>query len=150
VFVATAVAVGLQSLALGVWHLPPLYDAAVGNDAIHAAEHLTFLGTGLLFWWIVTGAGRRWGTAAAVITIFIASLPATLLGALMTLSTSPWYPRYATRSFAASLQNQQLAGVVMWAFGGMVYVIAGVALFVSWMRELDRVTPSRAGLEALR
>jgi putative membrane protein len=150
VFVVTAVAVALQSLALLLWHLPVLYDAAVGNDAIHAAEHLTFLGTGLLFWWTVAGAGRRAGTAAAVLTIFVASLPMTLLGALMTLSTSPWYPTYATHSFAASLQSQQLAGVVMWAFGGFVYVLAGAVLFLAWMRELERASPSRAGLEPVR
>jgi putative membrane protein len=153
VFVWTAIAVGMQTLALGVWHLPAIYDAAVAHVALHAAEHLSFLVTGLAFWWIVAGAGRRGsasGTAAAVITVFVASLPGTLLGALMTLSTSPWYPRYATGSLSAALQDQQLAGVVMWAVGGMAYVVAGAALFVAWLRDIERTSPSRAGLEPVR
>jgi putative membrane protein len=147
VFVVTALAVGLQTAALGIWHVPAIYDAAATHVPLHACEHLSFVATGLAFWWIVAGAGRRAGTAAAVITIFVASLPGTLLGALMTLSTSPWYPHYARGSTAAALQNQQLAGVVMWAVGGMAYVIAGAALFVTWMRELERTSPARGGLE---
>jgi putative membrane protein len=147
VFVLTVVAVGLQTAALGVWHIPAIYDAAVTHVPLHALEHLTFVSSGLAFWWIVAGAGRRAGTAAAVITIFIASLPGTLLGALMTLSTSPWYPHYAHHSFAAALQDQQLAGVVMWAVGGMAYVVAGAVFFVAWLRDLERTSPSRPSLE---
>jgi len=75
-----------------VWHVPEIYDAPPRTPPLHAAEHLSFLLTGVAFWWLVA----RSGTGAAVITIFVASLPGTLLGALMTLSTAPWYPA-ATR-----------------------------------------------------
>jgi putative membrane protein len=143
VFVALTVAVGLQTAALGVWHVPAIYDAAATHLPLHAAEHLSFLLTGLAFWWIVAGAARRAGSAASLVTIFAASLPGTLLGALMTLSTSPWYPHYAHASFTAALQDQQLAGVVMWAVGGMAYVAAGAALFAAMLRDLDRASPSR-------
>ena len=34
-----------------LWHVPALYDAALGNDAVHALEHLTFGAAGLLYWW---------------------------------------------------------------------------------------------------
>jgi cytochrome c oxidase assembly factor CtaG len=149
VIASTVLAIALQSAALGVWHIPAVYDAAVAHVALHAAEHLSFLLTGLFFWWVVAGAGRRAGTAAAVLTIFVASLPGTLLGALMTLSTAPWYPAYATGSPARALQDQQVAGVIMWAVGGMVYVAAGAALFVAWMRDLEASSPARAHLEPI-
>jgi putative membrane protein len=139
------VALAFQTAALGVWHVPAIYDAAAEHVPLHAAEHLTFLLTGFAFWWLVV----RLGTGAAVITIFLASLPGTLLGALMTLSTATWYPHYATGSPAAALQNQQLAGVVMWAGGGMAYVAAGATLFVMWLRELERRSPARIRLEPL-
>jgi cytochrome c oxidase assembly factor CtaG len=142
----TVLALGLQTAALGVWHVPVIYDAAATHAPLHAAEHLSFLLTGFAFWWLVA----RLGTGAAVITIFVASLPGTLLGALMTLSTATWYPHYATGSVAAALQDQQLAGVVMWAVGGMAYVAAGAALFVMWLRELERRSPARVTLEPLR
>jgi len=40
--------------------------------------------------------------------------------------------------------------VVMWAVGGMAYVVAGAALFVAWLRDIERTSPSRAGLEPVR
>src|SRR5262249_1781656 len=125
-------------------------DAAASHLALHACEHLCFLGTGVLFWWAVSGAGSRHETGAAVVTVFVASLPGTVLGAFMTLSTAPWYPRYVTGSVAAAVPDQQVAGVVMWAVGGMAYVAAGTALFVGWLRELEHTSPSRAGLETVR
>lgn len=140
-------AVAAQTAALGVWHIPAIYDAAVSHLALHATEHLTFLGTGLAFWWTLAGSRHRLPTGAAVVTIFLASLPGTLFGALMTLSTAPWYPAYASGSAAHALQDQQLAGVVMWAGGGMAYVAAGASLFVTWLRDLERASPARASLE---
>ncbi len=34
-----------------IWHAPPLYEAALGNPAIHLTQHACFTGTALLFWW---------------------------------------------------------------------------------------------------
>jgi cytochrome c oxidase assembly factor CtaG len=135
----TTLALAAQSAALGVWHVPVVYDAAATHLPLHAAEHLSFVLTGVAFWWLVARAG----TGAAVITIFLASLPGTLLGALLTLSTATWYPHYATGSATAALQDQQVAGVVMWAVAGMAYVAAGAVLFVVWLHELERRSPSR-------
>ncbi|HEX4493661.1 MAG TPA: cytochrome c oxidase assembly protein [Acidimicrobiia bacterium] len=142
----TAAALALQTAALGLWHVPSIYDAAATHAPLHAAEHLSFVLTGVAFWWLVARAG----TGAAVITIFLASLPGTLLGALLTLSTATWYPHYATGSPTAALQDQQLAGVVMWAVAGMAYVAAGAVLFVMWLRALERRSPARVTVEAIR
>ena len=38
------------SVNLLVWHLPALYDAALRNSSVHALEHLTFMGFGILLW----------------------------------------------------------------------------------------------------
>jgi putative membrane protein len=35
------------------------------------------------------------------------------------------------------LEDQQLGGLIMWIPAGLVYVIAGLALFVGWMRESE-------------
>src|SRR5256885_12801155 len=40
-----------HAIALWAWHAPVLFIAALENDAIHAAQHISFLGTALLFWW---------------------------------------------------------------------------------------------------
>jgi putative membrane protein len=140
-------AIALQTLVLGVWHLPRLYDAAAANNALHALEHASFLGAGCVFWWCVLGLGSESGPAWAVVCLFVASLPATLLGALMTLSTAPWYPYYATGATAHALTRQQLAGVVMWGVGGMVYVVSAAALFAAWLARMEQSTPARARME---
>jgi cytochrome c oxidase assembly factor CtaG len=38
------------ALVLWATHFSPLYQAALGNPALHALEHLAYLGTALLFW----------------------------------------------------------------------------------------------------
>jgi cytochrome c oxidase assembly factor CtaG len=143
----TAFAIAVQTIAVGLWHVPRLYDAAVGNDAVHAAEHLTFLGVGCFFWWAVLRLSEQLGSPAGVVALFVASLPATLLGALMTLSTTSWYPPYATGTGAHAVARQQLAGVVMWAFGGTVTVAAAAVLFGAWLASMERERATRLDWE---
>ena len=62
------------------------------------------------------------------------------LGALITLARSVWYPSYAglTSSWGLTpLEDQQLGGLIMWIPAGLVYLIAGLALFAGWLRESD-------------
>jgi putative membrane protein len=33
------------------WHIPALYDAALGNSALHALQHVSFFTAGMLVWW---------------------------------------------------------------------------------------------------
>ena len=50
----------LHAAALWAWHAPVLFTAAVENDFWHAAQHISFLGTALLFWWaLLDGHGGR-------------------------------------------------------------------------------------------
>ncbi len=120
------------------WHAPALYEAALGSDAIHALEHLTFIGTGLLFWSALFRVGRpgEMDYALGVLYAFAAFLLTGLLGALITFSGDPWYPTYLTRTSAWGLtpaEDQQLAGLIMWIPAGVVYSAAGIAVFGTWL-----------------
>jgi putative membrane protein len=129
-------AVLAQSVVMLAWHAPGLYEAAVNNQALHVVQHATYLLTATVFWWAVgLGAGRRHG--AAVPVLFAAALPGTALGAGLTLASTPWYAAYP------SLSDQQLAGVVMWGFAGLAYVLAAAGLFGVWLAGLERETPAR-------
>ena len=122
----TAAAVVVQTAVMWAWHAPALYDAALRRPEVHALEHLTFLGAGLLFWATMGAAvGTRRGSG--VVALFVAALPGSALGAALTLAARPWYPAYP------SLEDQQLAGVVMWAFAGTVYVVAAGVVFGLWL-----------------
>jgi putative membrane protein len=43
------VAFFLHFVAVWAWHIPKAYEATVTNDAVHTAQHLSFLVSALLF-----------------------------------------------------------------------------------------------------
>jgi putative membrane protein len=135
-----AIAIIVQSAVLAAWHLPGPYQAAIRNPLVHVLEHVAFLGAGLLLWWALLQASRA-QLGMGVFALFIAALPGTALGLLMTLARTVWYPVDGTGPSA--LGDQQLAGVVMWAVGNTIYLIAAVALFAAWLSSLERTTPAR-------
>jgi putative membrane protein len=132
----------LHGMALWIWHLPTLYQAALGNAAIHATEHLCFLATACLFWWaLIHGRYGRFGYGIAVVFVFATAVHSEVLGALLTFAPRVWYPLYATRSSAAgldALEDQQLAGLIMWIPFGVIFLILGLALFAAWLGEAKR------------
>jgi cytochrome c oxidase assembly factor CtaG len=141
-FAASAlVAWAVHALALWVWHLPVLFEAALASELVHSLQHLCFLGAALLYW--TSLLHRRHdaeGRGVAVISLFATTLHSSILGALLTLGTVPWYLLYGGRSAAwglTALEDQQLAGLVMWVPGGLVYMGAALALAAAWLRESE-------------
>lgn len=132
----------LHFAALWVWHLPVLYDAALRHDGVHAIQHLCFFSTAALFWWgIAHGRYGRAGYGAAVVYVFATAIQSGVLGALLTFAPHVWYTPYSTPHGSLSpLEDQQLAGLLMWVPAGLVFVAGGLALFAAWLRESDRRT----------
>jgi cytochrome c oxidase assembly factor CtaG len=128
----------VQVTTLLVWHAPVLYDAALAHDPVHGLEHVSLLLTAVALWWALGGLGGE-AAGAGVAVLFVISLPAMGLGVAMTLARTPWYPPYA--SGGNPLADQQLAGVVMWAYAGLAAVLGGVVLTVRWLARLERHQP---------
>jgi putative membrane protein len=135
------VALAAQSIVMLLWHVPVLYRAAVHHEVLHAIEHASYLATATAFAWVV-GVGSAHRHGAAVPVLFVAALPGTALGAALTLAGTPWYAEYP------SMSSQQLAGVVMWGFAGLAYVLAAACLFGLWLAGLERDAPARPALAA--
>jgi putative membrane protein len=127
-------AIALQGAAMILWHLPPVFQAAVENDPLHGLEHLTLVATAVLFWWVVLGAGPS-RVAMAVVAVFVAAGACSGLGAGLALASHPWYPAYR------SLDDQAMGGVVMWSVAGTAYFVAAIALFFAWLARLERSSP---------
>jgi len=125
----------LQILAFWAWHAPDLYQAALRSEWAHSFQHASFLGTALFFWWAVIGARRRSLYGGGVLANFAAALQGIALGAFMTFSGRVWYPFYAERvgGSLTALEDQQVAGVIMWGPGGIAYLVAAVILFMAWL-----------------
>jgi putative membrane protein len=143
------VAWGLHGVAVWVWHLPAVYEAAVGSEPIHALQHATFIATSALFWWgLVYGRYGRAAYGASALYVFTTMTHTGVLGALFALSTAPFYQVYADRAAVLGIdaaRDQQLAGLVMWIPAGVVLMVFGLALVVAWVAESDRrlATPKR-------
>jgi putative membrane protein len=127
----------VHALALWLWHIPSWFEAALDGEFVHALQHVSFLGTALLFWHaIVYGRRGAMSYGASVLFLFTTALHSGTLGALLTLTKTLWYPTYAARAPAwgfAPLEDQQLGGLIMWIPAGLVYLIGGLALFSAWL-----------------
>jgi putative membrane protein len=122
----------LHALALWVWHVPRLFDAALRSEALHVLQHASFLASALLFWWAVLGSDPRFrGKSFALLYLFTTMLHTGALGALLTLAPAPWYSAYAVSAgqFGLdALEDQQLGGLVMWVPASAAYLLAALAM----------------------
>ena len=146
-------ALAVQSGTLWAWHAPGPYQAALRSAWVHGLEHASFLVTALVFWWAVIGARRRSLYGPGVLVTFAAALQSSLLGVLMAFASRPWYPIYAGAEHRVSglspLEDQQVAGVIMWGPGGMLYALAAVLLFAAWIRRPERPAPGPRAVAGL-
>ncbi|TMJ17396.1 MAG: cytochrome c oxidase assembly protein [Alphaproteobacteria bacterium] len=138
-FVATAI----QAVAIIAWHMPWLFDLALTGEGWHAAQHLSFIASALLFWWAML-QGRA-GPFVAALCLFATSMIGGGLGALMALASSPWYSAYAalgmTPAGLTPAEDQQLAGLIMWVPGGAWHLAAALWFL---MRGLNRMEAGHA------
>ncbi|HEV2647243.1 MAG TPA: cytochrome c oxidase assembly protein [Acidobacteriaceae bacterium] len=131
----------LEAAALWIWHIPALYQATLTSDWIHAAQHLSFFLTAVLFWSALYGVGRSaMSYGAATFYVFGTAVHCSALGALLTFSSVLWYPACSATTQAwglTPLQDQQLGGVLMWVPSALVFILVGLILFSRWLRESD-------------
>jgi cytochrome c oxidase assembly factor CtaG len=135
-------ATAVQGVVMWAWHAPALFDRALESFGWHIAQHSCFLVSSLIFWWAMLHPRRGsagYGVSAAC--LFATSLIGGALGALMSLSQSPWYADYAAMGMSGigldPVTDQQLAGLVMWIPGGMVHGIAALVLFYKWLKASE-------------
>jgi cytochrome c oxidase assembly factor CtaG len=150
---APPVAWTMHAVALWAWHTPRLYDAAARVEAFHILEHASFLVTAVLFARPLvarTGpASRRLSAGAAMLYLFAAAMQSGILGALLTLSQGVWYTAHLTTTGPwglTPLEDQQIAGVLMWGPAGGAYLIAILWAMRGWLESpRQRPRPRLAG-----
>ena len=131
---------------LWLWHLPAAYDAALENRLVHDLEHVTFFLGALLFWWPVIDPAPRFRRRAAygsrVAYVVLAAFQTGALGLALTLAPAVLYRSYtaAHQDPLAALEDQAWGGIVMWAVGGLVDMLAALVLVY---RSLGSAPPAR-------
>ena len=130
-----------------VWHVPSLYELALRSNFWHGAQHICFLGTGLLFWWPVVQpwpSRMRWPQWTMIPYLLLADIQNTALSAFMIFSERVLYPTYAAvpRLWGISvLDDQAAAGAIMWVPGSVIFL---VPVAVRAIRLLDSPRTSTA------
>ena len=125
-------------------HFSPLFDAALDDFALHRLEHALFLGTALLFWWPVIGADpspHRMAFPARILYLALGMPLSSLLGLVIFSARQPLYPHYAdlVRDWGPTvMEDQALAGGIMWAGGDGAFVLALVLTVAAWLRHEER------------
>ncbi|MCI0394124.1 MAG: cytochrome c oxidase assembly protein [Chloroflexi bacterium] len=124
------------------WHEPMAYNAAQDDGLVHDLEHITFFGTSLLFWWHVVGAGPRvhrpFSAIGRIIYLASAIPPSMVAGVVIAFARTPIYSHYEAmpRLWGISvLSDQQLAGIMMWVPGGLIYIVAILILAGRWLQR---------------
>lgn len=133
----------LHTLALWLWHLPGPYADALANPVVHALEHTCFFTTAFLVWWVaIRPVGRRSTDTAWALFVLVGTFVSSgALGAILTFSDTPWYYAQSVGAGAwglTALQDQQLAGLIMWIPASFAY-IAGILAIAA--RALQDPTP---------
>ena len=138
--------VGWTLLVAVMWgtHLSTLFQAALEDPFLHNMEHSLYLGTALLFWAPIFSVDPirhrlRGGSALAYL---ITQMPQnSFLGVAIMWSTTPLYPHYLTlqRAWGPSpLEDQQLAGAIMWLVGDALFLAAIFVVLAALAKSEDR------------
>jgi cytochrome c oxidase assembly factor CtaG len=132
----------VQGVVMWMWHAPPLFDRALDSFGWHIAQHACFFLSSLLFWWaMLHPRGRSAGYGVSAACLFATTLIGGALGALMSLSSSPWYADYAAMGMTGigldPVNDQRLAGLIMWIPGALVHGVAALVLCYKWLKAAE-------------
>ncbi|MSO57565.1 MAG: cytochrome c oxidase assembly protein [Thermoleophilia bacterium] len=106
-------------LAVIVWHVPALYEAALARPTVHVLEHLSFVLAGSLVWTLIVDPARHLrlslhGRIAVTALLFWTS---QVLAYVTALASAPLYGRYAEQPERllgfSPLGDQRVAAVLM-------------------------------------
>lgn len=142
-------------------HFSGLFDLALENEWVHRVEHGIYLFAALLFWWPVVGPDPSpWRLRPSVRVLYVGmQMPQnTFLALAIYAASEPLYSHYVTtiRSWGPTpLEDQQMAGGLMWLGGDLLFLTAIILLVHAWIQDDERrmVTEDRrmdAEREAIR
>ena len=127
-----ALATALQAVVFWSWHAPGLYSAALSSDGLYWLMQVSLLASSVWFW---TGV-RNASAPSAVGHLLIAMVAMGFIGALLTFAEQPLYAPHllTTAAFGMTpLEDQQAAGLIMWAPAAAIYLIAALFRLGRWI-----------------
>lgn len=131
----------LYFLSLSFWHLPSVHTSMMGNDAMHIAQTLSFILTGLLFWWPIKVAVPelpRLSDPLKMLYLFLAVIPCTVLGVVIIFAPTVMNASYSMASMVSPLDpmaDQQIAGILMAVPSMFILLGTMLSVFYRWYKR---------------
>jgi putative membrane protein len=138
-------------------HLTGLYELALRHPAVHAAEHVAFLASAVLFWLPVLGAEpipHRPGWTGRMLYLMTAMPAMAFAGVVLSIEDHVRYASYlapARRLGISALADQHAAGTMMWVGGSAITAV--LTLVTAWsalIQEERRALAREAYLDGAR
>ena len=129
------------TLTVLLWHVPPVFEFALETPFWHQLELASFFVAGIVFWWPVIQLRPTSGWSVPVY-LFLATLPCDALSAFLVFCGHVVYRPYL--SALSPLEDQALAGALMWVTVTFVYLIPALVLTARLLSERSR--PSEVGV----
>jgi cytochrome c oxidase assembly factor CtaG len=126
------------------WHVPAAHALGMSSPGWHLVQQVTFLAGGLLFWWPIVNPGSisgKWDRSFAPVYLFLATLPCDALSAFLAFCGRVVYPAHRSghAHFGLSpLQDQELAGALMWFWVTIAYLIPAVVITIRMLSPSSR------------
>jgi cytochrome c oxidase assembly factor CtaG len=137
------------TLTVLFWHVPAVFELALESHFWHQIELASFLVAGIVFWWpiIHVHPSSRWSVP---VYLFLATLPCDALSAFLVFCGHVAYRPYISQDdhgmFGLSpLEDQALAGALMWVTVTFVYLIPALVLTARLLTS-ERTRASEVGV----
>lgn len=127
----------IQAAAVWIWHAPAPYAWALSHPAAYWVMQAGLLVPALAFWSALRRATPAWGVGALAATM----VQMGLLGALITfLPRAVYTPHFGVTApwGLTALQDQQLAGLIMWAPAAALYLAVALVRLGLWLEAESR------------
>ena len=130
------------------WHDPGLYNLALRVPWVHDIEHVTFLGTAMLFWWPVVNGAPHLHKAlpywVRIIYLIAFVPPNAIAGFAIANAPDVIYTYYASVPHIwgfSVLEDQAWGGAIMWIWSSEMMIQAAIIMLgVSFYREKRQKT----------
>ena len=137
------------------WLIPSVHVGVMLNTGLYQLMNWTMTLDGLLFWWLVVDprpsppAHMRPGLR--IFLPVIGMLPLMLLGAVLALTSTDWYPIYTLCGRAvvglSAMSDQHIGGLILWMPASAINVLAAMIALRHWIALSERKETVRRARE---
>ncbi len=139
--VSPYIAFGIFNIVFAIWHVPMFYELALRDHRFHVLQHILLMAAAVVTWWPAyspTPILPRLSLPLQIFYLFFQSIPMTVIGAVITFSSTLLYPWYAGAPRIINLSpvdDQQIGGLIMWLGGTSAILLVLTIRFFQWMEQ---------------